>query len=183
MAAGPARRRMKVYGARLGFFETVVAAPNQAEALKAWGVRQNLFASGEARRVVAEAPVRAALAHPGAPLRRAIGSDDDFSLDPALPKAPSGARSGTPARKSPSTKPPPARPAPPDRSALDRAEAELARIEAARARETAGFDARRRTLEADEAEAERRWLKARDAARADIDRAKRAFLRGGGERA
>ena len=42
-------RRLKVFQVHLGFFETVVAAPSQAAALRAWGTHQNLFADGQAR--------------------------------------------------------------------------------------------------------------------------------------
>ena len=47
MAARRARR-LKVYRTELGFFDTVVAAPNQSAALEAWGVHQNLFAEHRA---------------------------------------------------------------------------------------------------------------------------------------
>ena len=35
--------KLKVSQAQFGFFDTVVAAPSQAAALRAWGVNQNLF--------------------------------------------------------------------------------------------------------------------------------------------
>ncbi|HEY5072122.1 MAG TPA: hypothetical protein VII63_08830 [Caulobacteraceae bacterium] len=41
--------RLKVFTTRMGFFETVVAAPSQKAALAAWGTAQNLFADGAAR--------------------------------------------------------------------------------------------------------------------------------------
>jgi hypothetical protein len=41
-------RKLKVFEARLGFYDTVVAVPSQAAALRAWDTRQNLFASGDA---------------------------------------------------------------------------------------------------------------------------------------
>ena len=43
-----AGRKLKVFQAQFGFYDTIVAAPSQAAALRAWGVNQNLFASGEA---------------------------------------------------------------------------------------------------------------------------------------
>src|SRR3954464_10059196 len=42
-------RKLKVFQASLGFYATVVAAPSQAAALRAWGIRQNLFGDGVAR--------------------------------------------------------------------------------------------------------------------------------------
>ena len=71
-------RRLKVFQAQFGFYDTVVAAPSQAAALRAWGTRQDLFASGDARRATDEAAVAAALAHPETLLRRAVGSADPF---------------------------------------------------------------------------------------------------------
>ncbi|MGO4610801.1 hypothetical protein AB4142_31185, partial [Variovorax sp. 2RAF20] len=62
--------------------------PNQVAALAAWGVRQNLFAEGRASVSKDETNADAALANPGVPLRRAMGSRDAFSLEPALPRAP-----------------------------------------------------------------------------------------------
>ncbi len=41
--------RLKAFQAPLGFFDTVVAAPSQGAALKAWGSRQNLFRDGQAK--------------------------------------------------------------------------------------------------------------------------------------
>jgi hypothetical protein len=74
--AKPKARKLKVFQAQFGFYDTVVAAPSQAAALRAWGTRQNLFASGDAKVVTDEAAVAAATAQPETPLRRAIGSTD-----------------------------------------------------------------------------------------------------------
>jgi hypothetical protein len=70
MAKG-ARRRLKVFQAQIGFYDTVVATPSQAAALRAWGVRQDLFAAGQARIADDAQAIDAALAHPDTPLRRA----------------------------------------------------------------------------------------------------------------
>ena len=43
-----AGRKLKVFQAQFGCYDTVVAAAGQAAALRAWGTRQNLFASGGA---------------------------------------------------------------------------------------------------------------------------------------
>jgi hypothetical protein len=82
--------KLKVYAARIGFHDTVVAAPNQAAALAAWDVRENLFAQKAA--AVAHDPkaTKAALARPGVVLRRAAGSNEAFSEAPKL--KPSGRR-------------------------------------------------------------------------------------------
>lgn len=129
MARAPASRRLKVYQAQFGFHDSVVAAPNQAAALAAWGIRQNLFAEGRAKVSDDPAAVEAALAHPEIPLRRAIGSKDLFSLEPNLPQVPD-----TPSRSKPELKVvpkakalAPARP-PPDRSAVDAAEKQLTAV-------------------------------------------------------
>ncbi len=40
--------QLKVFAARLGFFETLVAAPSRKAALQAWGAHQDLFKDGTA---------------------------------------------------------------------------------------------------------------------------------------
>src|SRR5205085_10312942 len=57
-------RKLKVFQAQIGFYDTVVAAPSQAAALRAWGIRQNLFADGLARTTDEPQAVEAALATP-----------------------------------------------------------------------------------------------------------------------
>ena len=74
-AAGKGKR-MKVFQTKLGFYDTVVAASSQAAALHAWGVHQNLFASGQARITDDVQAVKAALANPETPLKRPVGSKD-----------------------------------------------------------------------------------------------------------
>ena len=82
-------RKLKVFQAQFGFFDTVVVAPSQAAALRAWGTHRNLFATGHARVATDEAAIAAALEHPGTLLRRAVGSNDPFALEPtSLPKIP-----------------------------------------------------------------------------------------------
>jgi hypothetical protein len=56
-----AARRLKVFQAQIGFFDTVVAAPSQAAALRAWGVHQDLFANGGAKAITDELALAAAL--------------------------------------------------------------------------------------------------------------------------
>lgn len=71
-----------MFKAQIGFYESVVAAPSQAAALRAWGVSQNLFAEGLAQICDVEAAREAALKHPEQPLRRSIGSKGAFRLEP-----------------------------------------------------------------------------------------------------
>lgn len=177
MARAP---RLKVFAAQFGFHDSVVAAPSQAKALEAWGIRQNLFAEGRAAVTDDPDAIAAALAHPGTPLRRAVGSKDPFSLEPGLPDVPA-----PPKRKRPDLKlvpqaaaPPPP---PPDRSALEAAEKALAAINARRIEEEAELARRREALEAEEAASRQRWIKDRKAAEADLERARRAYRRAGGE--
>lgn len=162
-------RALKVYRSRLGFFETVVAAPSQKAALKAWSVHQDLFAAGEAELTTDPDAVRAARAHPGEPLKRAVGSHDPFALDaaPKSPPAPRGERKREPPPK-------------PDRARLDAAEARLQRVEDEQARGEADFFDRREALEAEAAAARKRWAAEAKDARAEAQRARRAFAKAGG---
>lgn len=81
MAPSPRKRagRLKVFQARLGFFDAVIAAPSQKAALEAWGVSQDLFHEGLAALAREAGAVEAALARPGVVLRRAAGSRAPFS--------------------------------------------------------------------------------------------------------
>lgn len=56
MAKAP---KLKVFQAHFGFYDTIVAAPSQAAALRAWGVHQNVFADGQAKLTTDEAAVAA----------------------------------------------------------------------------------------------------------------------------
>lgn len=182
MAKAPAPKRLKVYQAQFGFYDSVVAAPNQTAALAAWGIRQNLFAEGRAKVCDDAAAVAAALAHPDVPLRRAIGSSDPFSLEPNLPDVPDPPKRAKPSLKVvPKVKAPePTRP-PPDRSKVDAAEKALTAINARRIEEEAAFQRRREALEAEETASRQRWAADRKAAEAELDKAKRAYRAEGGE--
>ncbi|MDZ4375677.1 MAG: hypothetical protein U1C74_30210, partial [Phenylobacterium sp.] len=172
-----AGRKLKVFQAQFGFYDTVVAAPSQAAALRIWGVRRNLFASDDATVVTDERAIAAALAAPETILRRPVGSRDAFTVDPTgLPQVPDApvkpaakpatepkakrtkprlvAKSKPEAKPRPTSEPRPAARAPPDRSQLDAAEAALAALDADRRREEAAFrqegedlDARRRAAQ------------------------------------
>lgn len=179
-------RRLKVFQTRLGFYDTVVAAPSQPAALKAWGVKQNLFASGEARQVEDAETVALAEAHPETPLRRVAGSNDPFALEavrlPSVPPGPKGGRAakpsgGKPARgKSPKSSPKPVA----DRSSLEAAEAALVRLNDARKREEAAFRQEANELEARQTAAQKAYVKAHKAAAAKIARARAAYRKAGG---
>ncbi len=177
----PARaRKLKVYQAPFGFYDSVVAAPNQGAALRAWGSRQNLFAEGIARVTDDPDAVKAALAHPEIPLRRAIGSDAPFELEPRIkPKAPvipKGAKRIKPAPK-PAPKPEP----PPDRSDLDEAEASLHRLDSDWERRKAEFARRRAELSNDEAAAQESYREDRKLRERAVEIARRAFVKAGGK--
>lgn len=179
--AKASRSRLKVYQAPFGFYDSVVAAPSQAAALRAWGSRQNLFAEGLAQ-VSSDPQAAVALEHPGTPLRRAIGSKGPFSLDPDLPDVPAVRPRRPPAARAaekPAAKPAPAKP-PPDRRALDAVAARLQRIDAARVKDEAELRQAREALEARDEESRRRWSSARAKAEADLAREEAAFRRAGG---
>jgi hypothetical protein len=171
--------RLKVFAARLGFFDTVVAAPSQKAALEAWGVHQDLFKDGGAA-VTQDPAAQVALDHPGVVLRRMAGSADPYAeaatiraegLVPAGPGKPK--RAGKTAA--------PAPPPPPDRSALTAAEKDLSAAEAEHRREAADLDARRRALDDEAAEMERRQSRQRRDLEAALAKAQAAFRRAGGD--
>lgn len=175
-----AGRRLKVFQARIGFFDTVVAAPSQAAALRAWGVRQNLFASGDAGPATDEAAIAAALAHPQTPLRRAIGAKDAFAVEagslPKVPPAPRKTAAKPPARPKPEA---PVRPAA-DRSKLDAAEKALRALDEGRKREEAKLREAEAELAARKAAAQEAYVDARKAATAEVVAARTAYREAGG---
>jgi hypothetical protein len=79
-------RQLKVYRTHLGFYDAIVAAPSQKEALEAWGVHQNLFQNGMASVVGDDEIIRLARSKPGVVLRRMFGSKEAFAEKPRLPK-------------------------------------------------------------------------------------------------
>jgi len=176
-----AGRKLKVFQAQFGFYDTVVAAASQAAALRAWGTHQNLFASGEAKITTDEAAAAAALEHPHTPLRRAVGSTDPFQLEPAsLPKVPDAPKR---AAAKPSVKPKPERPSnpPADRTGLDAAEAALHRLDEARKREEADLRRRQEALDDAKSVAQAAYVEGRRAATAAVVEARKAYHSAGGE--
>jgi hypothetical protein len=175
-----AGRKLKVFQAHMGFYDTVVAAPSQPAALRAWGVRQNLFASGQARPCDEPDAIRAALAHPETPLKRAVGSKAAFGLNASLPKVPDAPR------RKPSTKAaakpgsPELTKSPADRSSLDAAEAALKALDAARKQEEAALRREQDALAAKAAAAQAAYVSGRKDATAAILRARGDYRKAGG---
>jgi hypothetical protein len=182
--ASKGERRLKVFQAQLGFFDTIVAAPSQAAALRAWGVHQNLFADGQAR--VADDPpaIAAALAQPGIPLRRAPGSQDPFAREaaslPRVPDAPKTAKGKgkTKGRTEAAAAAPPRPPA--DRSALDAAEAALRHLDHDRRAEEAAFRQRQEALDADREAAQAAYVARHEAVGRALAAARAAYRKAGG---
>ncbi|MFN3522557.1 MAG: hypothetical protein ACK4YQ_09930 [Phenylobacterium sp.] len=177
--AKPRARKLKVFQAQFGFYDTVIAAPSRAAAMRAWGVRQNLFADGAARETSDAAAVAAASAHPGVVLKRPVGSKAPFELDPSglpqLPDPPPGAKGPRRTRAKPD-KPPP----PPDRSDLDAAEAALHALDERRKSEEAKLEEEQAALDARRAAAQDAYVKARTSARAAVAAARAAYRKVGG---
>ena len=180
--AKAAGKRLKVFQTQFGFYDTVVAAPSQAAALRAWGVHQNLFASGEAKITGDARAVKAALAHPETPLMRAVGSKDAFALEAArLPDVPDAPKARKPkAEAGAKTKPTaPAKP-PADRSALDAAEGALRKLDEARKREEAALRSRQAKLDDEVHAAQAAYVTERKAATSQIVQARQAYRQAGG---
>ncbi len=186
-------RTLKVYQTQIGFFDLIVAAPSQAAALRAWGTHLNMFADGSARVTTDEQAIQAALAHPETPLKRGVGTNDPFSLNPRLPRFANLA----PGEKKTTAKRQPvkSKPEPPDRRALDDAEAALRRIsdewrtqDSSYAKQYADLQdeeeqlrRRRAALEAEEAATKRHLDAATSRAEKVMQRERQAFARAGGD--
>jgi len=79
-------RKLKTYQTSLGFFDLAVAVPSMKAALEAWGTKADLFHQGFAKEADDPAIVDATMAKPGVVLRRAVGSNANFSEHAGLPK-------------------------------------------------------------------------------------------------
>ncbi len=175
-----AARKLKVFQAQFGFYDTVVAAPSRAAALRAWGVNQNLFASGEAKLTTDEAAVAAATAHPETPLRRAVGSNDPFALEPtSLPRVPKVPTRPT-AKPSAKVKAAAATRPPADRSKLSAAEKVLNKLDERRKREEAEFRREAAALETRRSAAQSDYVEAHKAASLQVVEARTAYRKAGG---
>jgi hypothetical protein len=176
-----AGRKLKVFQAQFGFYDTVVAAPSRAAALRAWGTRQDLFANGEATVTTDEAAIAAAIAHPEIPLRRAVGSTDAFVLEPtSLPRVPDAPKN---AATKPVAKPKPPAPAKPsaDRSKLDAAETALRSLDERRKTEEAAFRLEEDELEARREAAQSAYVEGRKTATSKVVDARTAYREAGGK--
>lgn len=173
--------RLKVFQAQFGFYDSVVAAPSQAAALRAWGTHQNLFADGQARVATDKAAVEAALSHPNTPLRRALGSQSAFAVEPtSLPVVPDLPKSAG-RKRAPAPPRAPVRPKPPaDRSELDAAERTAARLEEEREDENRAFARRQSELDAAIAAARKRYEHRRKTVGAAVAAARDAYRKAGG---
>jgi len=170
-----ASRRLKVFQAHVGFFESVVAAPSRKAALEAWGVHQDLFHQGLAAETADPEARDAALSRPGVPMLRAAGSKDRFAERAAAPPAPPPRQAGRARRGAPARRPPP------DRGELDEAERALEAAEKhhrqqaeALERERDDLGRRARELQASSQVEQRRLKK-------EVEKARRAFVRAGGK--
>ena len=174
MAKSP--RILKVFQAQFGFHDTVVATSSQTAALRAWGTRQNLFADGSAHLATDQSAIDAALKHPDQTLRRAVGSNEPFSLAPVeLPTIPDLPRK--PQKSAEPHKPPPA---PADRSKLDRAETLRRELEAKRKQEEAEFRREEDALAQRRAAAQEAYVRKRKQANSDVESARRDYRTAGG---
>lgn len=163
--AKPRARKLKVFKAQFGFFDSVVAAPSQAAALRAWGTHQDLFASGDAEATGETAAVEAALAHPETPLQRATGTQDKFQI-----QATGSPRVGSnTASKTRTPKPEP------DRSRLDAAEAVLRDLDRRHKREEADFQGEQDDLDARRSAAGQSYARSREAAVSALATARAAY--------
>lgn len=81
--------RLKVFQWSDGLHVFTVAATSRAKALKAWGVSQDLFATGLAHEVHEGADVRAAIKRPEAVIRKGLSPDPGPArvTKPARPKS------------------------------------------------------------------------------------------------
>jgi hypothetical protein len=78
--------KLKAFTTEQGFFELAVAAASRAAALRAWGMKHDLFAQGLARQTGDKNIVAATFAQPGVVLKRTLGSKGAFGTESVLPK-------------------------------------------------------------------------------------------------
>ena len=170
-------RKLKVFEAQIGFYDTVVATPSRAAALRAWGTRQDLFANGQARVSNDVHAAAVAIENPEKPLRRALGSKEPYSLMPAeLPTIPAVAHERQRPGKKKVGEPKPLV----DRSALDAAENHLRDLVEAQSKEEANFQKEADALDQRRVSAQNKSSQLRKQASDRLDAARRAYRKGGG---
>jgi hypothetical protein len=188
-------RKLKVFQTRIGFYDVVVATAGMAAALRAWGIRQDLFAQGLAFPVTDQEIIDAAVAHPDTVLKRAIGASGAFKVDASPPRATKASHRTLPADDdADDASPEPPRP-PPNRAKLTAAEKALAALDANHdkdmdrvQRELAAIDAeeiklaaRRRALNAEATVKRKVWQDQRGKAEATVQTERQAYRRAGGQ--
>jgi hypothetical protein len=183
--AKPAKgRALKVYWAEIdGLHDWVVAAPNRTEALAAFGVRQDLFAQGEAGETADPAAIEAARDAPLTPLRRPKGSAEPYAAatgfsdwSAAIPDEPSPRPA--PRRSGAKVAPPAPRP---DRRPLDRAEAALQAVETRHEEALRRLAEARAELDERQAREDARYAEDGAEARKALREAERAWREAGGD--
>ena len=172
MAGSAKARRPKVYWAEIdGLNEWIVAAPNRADALAAFGVRQDLFAQGAAGEVSEPDKIAAARKQPGVPLRRPKGVNGEFTAPTSAADWSAAAPKSSPRSKKKA-----------DRKVLDQAEARLEKIEKDHRQTMVDIEQDGARLDEREDHETRRYETARSEAEAQRDAAAKAFKAAGGRR-
>lgn len=121
--------RLKVFVTSDGLTDYVVAVSSRAKALAAWGIRQDVFKEGQAHETDDPALVKAAMAQPGAVLRKPADARARLvTLKPAKAAKPAG-------------------PTKAQRRRVADLEAKLADLGAAHERALAGVEAERAALD------------------------------------
>ncbi|MGH7021933.1 MAG: hypothetical protein ACREEY_18800 [Brevundimonas sp.] len=145
--------RLKVFEWSDGFHRFTVAAPSRPKALAAWGIQQDIFASGLAREAPEAEDAEAARARPGEVVERGLTVD----IGQAAPRA---ARVKTPRGPTAAEKRP------------ERLADELEALEKAYADRAKALGAEIRSLEARAAEEKTRFDKTRTSLVRDLARAR-----------
>jgi hypothetical protein len=166
-------RKLRTFTTSIGFFDLAIAAPSMKAALEAWGSKQNLFQRGFAEETDDPAIAAATMAHPGVVLRRAVGTEGEFSENAPLPKrlATTTAKRVTKAREKPVKKARSVKRAP-DAEVQKAAVVEFAKEKARRDKQRAREEAERRKAEAAEEREEQRRQVAVQKAEAILERAR-----------
>lgn len=170
--------RLKVYMTRIGVRDWLVAAASQKEALRAWDVDRNLFASGDARVTNDPTHITVAMRNPGIPVAapgRIVAPEEKSNVVPFTgkrvaretkseghekPEKPEKGGKRAKSKKDNSAQLSLPIPKKVDRSKLEAAERELKEFEREAARDRAEIEKRKRAveleLEALDAEIERK---------------------------
>lgn len=149
--------RLKVFSWSNGFHAFTVAVSSRPKALAAWGVEQDLFATGLARELMSGPDYEAARAAPGEVIRRGEAIDRGALSKPA--SAPAPARRG---------------PTPAQLQRVERLEADLEALDVARQAEEAATDDARRALEAQAEAQAAAYERDRAALRTRLDAARKS---------